>query len=286
MAEAAGLVSDGARLAIGGFPVFQRPMAFVRELVRQQRQSLVIVGTVNGLDVDLLAGAGCVARVETSYVGLEQFGLARNFRRRVEAGEIGILELSEEISFDRFRATLEGWTFLPAGYLAGTDVAASEEVKEIVCPFTGRRYAAFRPADPDVVVVHAPAADEFGNVLVSRNQMLPQSIDLLMTRACSTVIVTVEEIVTNTFVRRHPELTQIPAFRTTCVVEAPWGCHPTSMFGFYELDDAALEEYTAASSAQASFDEYLDTYVRPLGHDAYIEAMGARRLTALRRWLP
>ena len=47
-----------------------------------------MVGSVNGNDVDLLAGAGCLRRVESSYVGLEKYGLAPNFRRRVERGEL------------------------------------------------------------------------------------------------------------------------------------------------------------------------------------------------------
>jgi acyl CoA:acetate/3-ketoacid CoA transferase alpha subunit len=58
LAEAGQWVADGCRLAVGGFAVYQHPMALVRELARQGRRDLTVVGSVNGDDVDLLAGAG------------------------------------------------------------------------------------------------------------------------------------------------------------------------------------------------------------------------------------
>ena len=86
LADAVGRVGDGARIALGGFSVYQRPMAFVRELIRQNRRDLTVVGVVNGPEVDMLAGSNALKCVESSYVGLEKFGLAPNFRRRVQEG--------------------------------------------------------------------------------------------------------------------------------------------------------------------------------------------------------
>ena len=60
MREALALVPDGARIAPGGFAVYQQPMAVVRELLRQARQGLV--GVARGGDADRLANAGRVAR--------------------------------------------------------------------------------------------------------------------------------------------------------------------------------------------------------------------------------
>ena len=57
LAEAATRIDDGARIALGGFSVYQRPMAFVRELIRQGRRNLTVVGVVNGPEVDMLAGS-------------------------------------------------------------------------------------------------------------------------------------------------------------------------------------------------------------------------------------
>jgi glutaconate CoA-transferase subunit A len=115
-ADAAARIPDDARVALGGFAVYQHPMALVRELARQGRRNLTAVGTVNGNDVDLLAGAGCLRRVETSYVGLEKYGLALNFRRRVERGELEVVDYPEVLSVDRFRASQDNLPIWGADY--------------------------------------------------------------------------------------------------------------------------------------------------------------------------
>jgi len=94
LTEAVQAVPDGSRIALGGFAVYQHPMAFVHELIRAGRRKLTVVGVANGNEVDMLVGAGCLARIETSYVGLEKYGLAKNFRRAVEAGRLDDLRSS------------------------------------------------------------------------------------------------------------------------------------------------------------------------------------------------
>ena len=64
----------------------------------------------------------------------------------------------------------------------------------------------------------------------------PGGLDIILSLACDTLVVTAERIVPNALVRRQPELNEIPSFRTTCVVEAPFGAHPCSMPGHYDLD--------------------------------------------------
>ncbi|MEX2222785.1 MAG: CoA-transferase [Candidatus Rokuibacteriota bacterium] len=97
---------------MGGFAVYQHPMALVRELARRGRRDLTVIGAVNGNDVDLPAGAGCLRRVESSYVG-------PNFRRRVERGELEMVDYPELLSFDRFRASQDRLRFWPCDYLGG-----------------------------------------------------------------------------------------------------------------------------------------------------------------------
>src|SRR5919205_1290430 len=80
LVEAASIVQDDMTIAIGGGLSWREPMALLRELVRQERRNLHVVGTAHGVDVDLLCGAGAVSVVEESYVGFEQdFGMAPNF---------------------------------------------------------------------------------------------------------------------------------------------------------------------------------------------------------------
>lgn len=283
MKEAAALVPDGARVAFGGQSVYQRPMAFVRELVRQGRRDLTVVGVLNGPELDMAAAAGCVSKVETSYVGLEQFGLARNFRRLAERGAIAIEDYSEITAFDRFRASEAGLTFLASPHLAGSDVATRNPRAVLFhCPLTGRPYVAVPPADPDIAIIHAPAADQFGNVLAPSAKLLPQAFDETIARSCDKVIVTVEKLVDNSFVRRHADRTVIPGFRVAAVVEAPWGAHPCHSLGFYSLDRLHFEEYVDASVDDAAFRAYLNKYVYgPADESGYLDAIGIDRLLSL-----
>lgn len=283
LSEAAALVPDGARIALGGFAIYQHPMALVHELVRQGRRSLEVVGVANGNDVDLLAGAGCLRRIETSYVGLEKFGLARNFRRRVERGELEVVDYPELLSWDRFRASQENFTFWPASFLGGNDIARlNPAIKEFACPLTGRKLFAVPPADPEIVILHAIVGDEYGNVLVPTRRLIPQSHDITLSRSCDKLIVTVERMVDTAFIKRHSHLCEIPAFRTTAIVEAPHGAHPCSVLGRTLLDDEHFREYAEASSTEDGFKAYLDRYVTGVrDHAGYLERIGTSRLLAL-----
>jgi len=108
LSEAAALIKDGTRITLGGFSMHGHPMAFVNEIVRQGIKDLTIVGHVGSTDMDTLIGAGCVKRLEISYVGLEEFGLAPNFRRAVENGEIELAEYSDPVAHQRFTCSARG----------------------------------------------------------------------------------------------------------------------------------------------------------------------------------
>ena len=52
-------VKDGDVVAVGGVGRNRAPMALVREIVRQGKRNLHIVGREKGMDFDMLIGAGC-----------------------------------------------------------------------------------------------------------------------------------------------------------------------------------------------------------------------------------
>lgn len=282
--EAVSHISDGERIAMGGFAIYQRPMALAAELVRQKKRRLTLVGIVNGIEADLLIGGGVLCAIETSYVGLERFGLARNFRRAVESGALKAVDYPELIAWDRFRASQEGLPFWPCTFLGGSGVAANNpQIVPFTCPVTARKMWAVPPASPDVVLVHAPLGDEYGNVAFHHRKMLPQSADITLTRSCDRVIVSVEKIVSSQELRRQPHLVEIPAFRTTHIVEAPFGAHPTSVPGLYDCDDAAFLDYVAASATPQLFAQWLRQHVTDrVDHQAWLDQAGSRRLLALR----
>src|SRR3546814_17744047 len=107
---------------------------------------------------------------------------------------------------------------------------------------------------------------------------------MTMARGCDTVVVTVEKIVSNRFIRRHAEQNELPAYKTTLVVETPYGAHPTALLGRYSGDDAHVADYVAASRTEEGFAAYLDRYVfGPADHAASLETPGADRPGRLQR---
>ncbi|MBI5343164.1 MAG: hypothetical protein HZB63_07635 [Deltaproteobacteria bacterium] len=94
LAEAAAAIPSGSRVAVGGAMVMP-PMAMVRELIRQGKKDLDIVcSPIGGINVDMLAGAGCARSVEFPQISLGEFGMAPNFRRAVESGRLATREHS------------------------------------------------------------------------------------------------------------------------------------------------------------------------------------------------
>ncbi len=282
--EAASLINDGTRLALGGFGIHNHPIAFVHELIRKGVKDLVIVGHVNGIEVDMLAGAGCVQKVETSCVGLEEFGLAPCFRRAVELGELRVAEYSETIAFERFMCSSRGQSFFPTRQLMGTDLPKyNTDIKEVVNPFDGFTYHAISPAEPKWVVIHAPMGDKYGNVLFFDNRQLPSNLDLIMAQTTRNLIVTVEQIVERDRVFRLSHMNAVPRFRTTAIVEVPYGAHPSSCLQVYDCDKEHMKMYAEAARNIDGFNDYLGKYIYGVdNHTDYLKLIGIKNLMNLR----
>jgi glutaconate CoA-transferase subunit A len=281
LTEAAGLVADGDVVALGGALSYREPMALVRELIRQGRRDLHVVGSAHGIDVDLLVGAGAVRVVEESYVGYEQdFGLAPAYRRAAEAGTLEVRESCCYTILQQLRAAEYGIPFMPVRGILGTDIRRLHpEYAEIRCPFTDQRLVAVPALAPDVALIHGLMADRRGNVHLLR----PLVLDERFTFAARKVVVTVERVAS------EPEVAEagvvLPYFAVTAVVEAPFGAHPTSCYPHYTYDRAHLGEWVKAAADDQSVGQYLRRYVLAPGSEAaYRDMVGADRLAALGEW--
>ena len=283
LAEAISLISDGASVALGGHTLRRHPMAAVAEMVRQRKRNLHILGWNSGIDVDLLVGAGCARIVETSYVGISGFGLARNYRRAAECGSIEIREHSEISALDMFRAGAMGVPFMASSVLLGTDVPATNpRIASVTSPFSGRQYTAVEAAQPDVAVIHAHTADQHGNVQLDGLHWPDNDADVYIGWAGKTTIVTVEQIVSEEAIRDRPEFTILPRDVVTCVVEAPYGAYPCACDSRYTYDLDCIGEYYTASADATAFEDYLGRRVfGVLDHAAYLEQVGVDRLLAV-----
>lgn len=284
LSEAANLIKDGTRIHFGGMSVNNHPMAFIYELIRKGVKDLTVVGHVSSMDADILIGAGCVKKMEISYVGLEEFGLAPNFRRAVENGDIELEEYSEPVCFERFQCSVRGQDFFPTHEMLGTDLPKyNPNIKEMVSPFTGRLCHVVPAADPEWVVIHAPMGDKYGNVLYFENRQQPTNLDIVASRTTRNLIVTVEQIVDWNRVRRLPQMNLIPRFRTKAIVEVPYGAHPMAHLQVHNIDREFLQMYANDSHDPDGFKKFMDKYVYGVSsHMEYLKLVGVEKLLQLR----
>ena len=280
LADAVSLVGDDATVALGGGLSARLPMAMVRELVRQGRRGLHLVGSAHSIDVDLLVAVGAVRRCEESYVGFEQdLGLAPAYRRAAEEGTIEVAESCCATILGQLRAAEMGLPFLPVRGVRGSDIGRLHpEYAEITCPFTGERLVAVPALRPAVALLHAPAGDRYGNLHLDQ----PYVLDERFAAASQLVIATVDELVATDEVVAMG--VTIPGHLVAAVVTAPFGAHPTSCYPRYAYDRDHLREYvSAAQSGADGLEKYLATYVNG-SEESYQAAVGASRLAALTTW--
>ena len=275
-------VPDGAMIALGGGLSARLPMAFVRELIRQRKRDLHLVGSAHSIDVDLLVAAEAVRRCEESYVGFEQdLGLAPAYRRAAETGTIEVAESCCVTILAQLRATELGLPFLPVRGVRGSDIVRLHpEYAEVTCPFTGEVLVAVPALKPDVALLHAPLGDRYGNLYLQQ----PYVLDERFASSSARVVATVERLVSTADVAANG--VTIPAHLVAAVAEVPFGAHPTSCYPEYAYDREHLSTYVkAAQSGGEDLAGYLKTYVYGVADEQeYRELIGSKRLTELARW--
>jgi glutaconate CoA-transferase, subunit A len=141
------------------------------------------------------------------------------------------------------------------------------------------------PIKPDLALLHAAAADAYGNV---RHLGGPGWLDLFQHRAADRTIVQIEQVISNEEIRSDPWATTIAA--ADAIVRAPFGAHPFYSRGFYITDGPHLHAYVqaaekAAGGDRAALEEYLDRHChKPEGLADYLETIGMKRLLELHEY--
>jgi len=281
------LIPDGCRLRSSGIGL-RKPMAAVYEVMRQRKRDLTFLMSGWTEDADLLIGAGCVERLEGSYLGLEALGLAHCYRRAMEKGIPRKIVIEEYSNFGmtmRFMAAAMGLPFMPIRSNLGSDLVRVESFLHpkahiLEDPFgTGATVALLPACHADVALLHAQRCDEEGNAQVWGQT----GDDLWGTYAGKKVLVTVEEVVPSRVIRRDPNRTLIPGFRVDAIAEVPFGGHPYQVQGCYDVDRAFRREYAERSVTLEGWQAWADEWVYGLeGHAGYVEKLGEARLQRLR----
>ncbi|RJR31219.1 MAG: CoA transferase subunit A [Candidatus Latescibacterota bacterium] len=276
-------IPDGSYIASGGFGHIRVAMAVIYEIIRRRRRNLAIAGKTAVHDFDILMGAGCISKCETAYsFGHELRGLSPASRRAVETGKVEVVAETSNAGYQwRFLGGMLGVPFVPSRNLLGTDTLRYSSAKVAVDPFTGKPVTLIPSANPDVVLMHVPRCDMYGNCQIDGILVM----DFELSRSARRLIVTTERVIDNEEIRSVPWRTVIPHMYVDAVCEVPYGSHPCQMPGLYFFDEEIIGEWLADSKTDEGAAAYFDKYVFGVKDFAeYLElAGGAAKLEHLRR---
>jgi glutaconate CoA-transferase subunit A len=253
-----GLIPADAVVALGGGWFANHPMAAVRQLLRARREDLQVLALLGTIEVDLLAGARALRHLTFSMVTLEAFGLAQQFRRAVQSGDLSITEIPALSLQVALEAGAQNVPFLPVRGPLGSDLVGinPDVFGTASTSFGDQDVMVVKAIRPDVAVIHALRCDRLGNAQFEGTF----GQDPELAAASDRVIVTCEEIVETSEIALQPHTTKIPGFLVDAVVEAPFGAHPCSHVPRYAQDAWEILAYQRASVAGG--DEYEDYVAR------------------------
>lgn len=239
--EASALVQDGHTLALGGNVLHRAPMAFVRELTRQNKRQLKIVKTAGAHDIDLLSAVGAVDTVDAGFVSYEtKYGLAINYRHAVQTGLIKANEHACYTVISALRAATANVPFMPVHGLKAGDLLVENDYFIVVeDPFGGEPVTLVKAIVPDVAIIHVQECDVEGNAIIYG----PKYEDVLMSRAANKVIITAEKVISKDRLKYKKDHIDIPKFLVDAVVHTPQGASPGSCYKYYDTNDQSINNF-------------------------------------------
>lgn len=267
-------VLDGSVVAIEGF-THLICFAAGHELIRQNKRDLTLCRMTPDVIADQMAAAGVISGLVFSWLGNPGVGSLHAVRRRVEGIDPRPLALEEYSHFGmvaRYTAGASGLPFFPLRSYAGSDLpAANPRIVPIVSPYDGDVVYAVPPLNPDVAIIHVQRATVGGDAQVWGLPGCQKEAAF----ASESVIVVCEEVVDECVVRSDPNRTILPSGIVDAVVEAPGGCHPSFVQGYYDRDNHFYQNWDAISRDPDRLTGWLQEWVFDLAdHGEYREKLG------------
>ncbi len=282
--EAVGeFVFDGCSIAFSGISS-REPVAAAYEIMRQGKRNLTFVTDSSADTAELLIAGGCLSRLESAYIWIGVVGMGYNFRRAAETGIPNYLEIEEYSNLGisaRFMAGASGLPFMPTKSLLGSDIIThNPRIKVMEDPYGSGPVALVPASTPDVAFIHVSRADRTGNAQIWGMLMN----DDLLARAAKKVVLLCEEIIPTSEIRKIPNMTIIPSYCVSAVVEEPFTAHPLSISGYYWMDVPFRRGFVEASKTREGIVAWMNEWVYGLkDHEAYRSKLGPDRLACLRR---
>jgi len=260
-------VQDGDVVGIGGLSFWRKPVSACREIIRQEKKHLTVCTFVGGIEVDMLVGGGCVSEVKASFVGMEVFGMAPNYRKAIETGQIKVSEESEASIALGLKCSYLKVPFMPLKGIIGTDFSkVRDDIKQFEDPLgSGTQLMALPKIDLDVAILHVPYADELGNGNIAGAVWLDDD----MAKTAKKTIITCEKLVELEDIRHLPGKAQLPMQTTQAIVKIPFGAHPTSCYPNYTFDPKHIQTYL-----KMNFNDYKQKFISKKSQAQYLEEAG------------
>ncbi len=274
-------VRDGEAVYLAGF-THMIPFAAGHEIIRQRRKGLTLCRATPDIIYDQMIATGCARKVVFSYAGNPGVGSLRCFRRALEKGVPNRIEIEEYTHFGlsgRLFAGATNMPFLPIRTNAGSDLPPNNpNIRTLVDPYTGNEVSVVPPLRPDVAVVHVQRCDENGNAHIWG--IIGEQKDAAF--AAKKVIITAEEIVSESVIRSDPNRTLIPDFVVHAVVHEPWAAHPSYTQGYYDRDNEFYMQWDEITKEHESTMKYMDEWVYGVGsRSEYMKKLPSEKVMKL-----
>ena len=179
-------IPDGASVMVGGFGVPGTPFALIAALVEYGARDLTIIkndANEAGMGIDLLLQSGQIARLITSHIGLNG-----NMVAAMNAGRVAVEFVPQGILAERIRVGGAGMAAFLSDIGIDTDMAKGKQ--RVTMP-DGRDYLVEPALRADFALVHAAAADAFGNLRFTASA---RNFNPLMAMAARTTIAEAETV--------------------------------------------------------------------------------------------
>ena len=274
-------MQDDMIVAWGGFTGLNRnPMAFAWETVRQGIKNLHCLDRHGSACTWLLNAVGAMKIYETDWMGWGEMAgkLDINLNRQYLKGDIILEDYSHGAMAMRFLAGAIGAPFIPYYGPLGSDLynpkydaLGNAGLRDGSNPKISRKK--FVPMDdpffedglvnlvpaarPDIGIIHVAQAGEKGT---ARWRGI-STIDKELVFACDKIVLTCEELVPESELRKNPESNQIPYFTVDAVVEVPYGGYPSAVPFYYDYDTPFLRGMDAASRDEAELKKWVDEWI-------------------------
>jgi acyl CoA:acetate/3-ketoacid CoA transferase alpha subunit len=180
--------------------------------------------------------------------------------------------------------------FIPTRSVIGSSLADENQhaVRIVEDVFgSGDKVGLIKSLCPDISIVHGWAADPMGNVILPG----PPRDAWAAKASRNGIIVCVEKLVSEDFIRSHSMLVKIPGSLVNAVCEAPFGAHPQNMsaqslseFDGYGLDHDYLISFRKAAEDADAYSQWVQDWILDCpSHKDYLDKLGKDHLQGLKR---